>query len=261
MSDPLLTSVDNRGVATLLLNRPDKHNALSSTLITALTDAAVEMAGNDKVRVVVLAGTGKSFCAGGDLRWMQAQMMADRDTRETEARKIATMLGALNSMPKPVIARVHGNAFGGGVGLACVADAAIGVREGAKFGLTETRLGLIPATIGPYVLARLGPARARRVFMSPRLFSAEEAVRLGILARAVDPIDLDDALEAEIKPYLDAAPGAVAEAKRLARTLLPGINHEAVEMSIAALIERWESEEAHQGLAAFFEKKKAPWAR
>ncbi len=261
MSDPLLTSVDSRGVATLLLNRPDKHNALSSDLISALTEATQEMAGNDKVRVVVLAGTGKTFCAGGDLRWMQAQMQADRATREAEAGKIATMLDAMNSLPKPLIARVHGNAFGGGIGLACVADAAIGVRDGAKFGLTETRLGLIPATIGPYVLARLGPARARRVFMSPRLFSAEEAVRLGILARAVDPIDLDDALESEIKPYLDAAPGAIAEAKLLARTLLPGVGPDTVKMSVDALIRRWESDEAQQGLAAFFDKKKAPWAQ
>jgi methylglutaconyl-CoA hydratase len=159
-----------------------------------------------------------------------------------------------------VIGRVQGNAFGGGVGLACVCDVTIGV-ETARFGLTETRLGLIPATIGPHVIARMGAAMARRVFMSARLFGADEAVTLGILAQAVPVEDLDAAVEAEVAPYLACAPGAVAEAKALARALGPKIDGDVIEASVDALIARWESPEAKEGIAAFFEKRPASWLR
>jgi methylglutaconyl-CoA hydratase len=137
---------------------------------------------------------------------------------------------------------------------------AVGV-TGATFGLTETRLGLIPATIGPYVLARLGEAMARRVFMSARLFDAEEAVRLGLLARAVPDDKLDAAVEAEVAPYLDCAPGAVASAKALALRLGGRIGAGDVDHSIAQLVERWESPEAQEGIAAFFARRKPEWAR
>ena len=143
--------------------------------------------------------------------------------------------------------------------MACVCDVAVGV-TGARFGLTETKLGLIPATIGPHVVARMGAARARRVFMSSRLFEAEEAVELGILARAVAPEDLDAAVEAEVAPYLACAPGAVAEAKALVRMLGGGVTPEIREASIGALVRRWESPEAGEGVAAFFEKRSPDWA-
>ncbi|MDA5094077.1 crotonase/enoyl-CoA hydratase family protein [Aliiroseovarius sp. KMU-50] len=251
-------SMDERGVATLLLDRAEKHNAMSAQMIEELTDAAHKLGVDHNVRVVILTGDGKSFCAGGDLRWMQDQMAADPVTRGVEAKKLAMMLNALNTMPKPLIARVQGQAFGGGVGMASVSDIAIGV-EGAKFGLTETRLGLIPATIGPYVLARLGEAMARRVFMSARIFDAEEAVTLGLLAKAVEADDLDAAVEAEVKPYLSCAPGAVAEAKALARRLGPPITEEIIDETIAGLVSRWESPEAQDGIAAFFAKEKPRW--
>ncbi|WP_432447887.1 crotonase/enoyl-CoA hydratase family protein [Aliiroseovarius marinus] len=251
-------TTDARGVATLLLDRADKHNAMSAKMIEELTDAAHALGADDAVRVVILTGDGKSFCAGGDLRWMQDQMAADPVTRGVEAKKLAMMLNALNEMPKPLIARVQGQAFGGGVGMASVSDVSIGVM-GSKFGLTETRLGLIPATIGPYVLARLGEAMARRVFMSARIFDAEEAVTLGLLAKAVAPEDLDAAIEAEVKPYLSVAPGAVAEAKALARRLGPPITEEIIDETIAGLVARWESAEAQEGIAAFFEKRKPSW--
>jgi methylglutaconyl-CoA hydratase len=258
MSDFVTIDADPRGVARLTLNRPDKHNALSSDLIAALTDAARRLAADDDVRVVVLAGAGKSFCAGGDLRWMQAQMAADAATRASEAGKLADMLEALNALPKPVIGRVHGNAFGGGVGLACVCDVTIGV-QGVRLGLTETKLGLIPATIGPHVLARMGEAKARRVFFSSRLFDADEAVTLGILAKSVPADDLDAAIEAEVTPYLACAPGAVAEAKALVRSLGAGITESARQDSVSALVKRWESDEARDGVAAFFDKRAPFW--
>ncbi|MBN8291605.1 crotonase/enoyl-CoA hydratase family protein [Rhodobacter sp. NTK016B] len=252
-------NLDPRGVATLTLNRPDKHNAMSAPMIDELAAVAARLSADDSVRAVVLTGAGKSFCAGGDLGWMQAQMKASAAERAEGARALASMLGAWNALPKPVIGRIQGPAYGGGLGLVSVCDVAIGV-ETARFGLTETRLGLIPATIGPYVLARMGEAMARRVFMSARLFDAAEAVTLGLLARAVAPDDLDAAIEAEIAPYLSCAPGAVASAKALALRLGSAIGADDVEHSIAQLVARWENDEAGEGIAAFFERRKPRWA-
>ncbi len=251
--------VDARGVAQLVLARPEKHNAMSAQMIAELTQAAAQLGADPGVRVVVLSGTGKSFCAGGDLGWMQDQMRADATTRGIEATKLAMMLKALNEMPKPLIGHVQGNAFGGGVGMACVCDVTIGV-DSAKFGLTETKLGLIPATIGPYVIARLGEAMSRRVFMSARIFNAAEAVTLGVLAKAVPAEMLGDAIEAEVKPYLSVAPGAVAEAKALTRRLGPVVDEATIKETIDGLVTRWESDEAKEGIAAFFEKRPASWA-
>ncbi|MFU8882538.1 MAG: crotonase/enoyl-CoA hydratase family protein, partial [Rhodobacterales bacterium] len=225
---------DARGVATLWLSRADKHNALDARMIAELTQAAQVLGADASVRVVVLAARGRSFCAGGDLGWMQAQMAADAQTRGVEAGKLAWMLQALNTLPKPLIGCVQGNAFGGGVGMASVCDIAIGA-DTALMGLTETRLGLIPATIGPYVCARMGEARARRVFMSGRRFDAAEAVALGLLARAVPPADLDAAVEAEVAPYLDCAPQAVARAKALLRYLGPVIDEATIAHTITEL--------------------------
>ncbi len=258
MNDTIAIDLDARGVATLSLNRPDKHNAMSAQMLADLTAAAARLGADDAVRVVVLTGAGKSFCAGGDLGWMQEQMAADPETRAREAGKLAHMLQALNTLPKPLIGAVQGNAFGGGVGMASVCDIAIGA-DHLKMGLTETRLGIIPATIGPYVIARMGEGRARRVVMNARLFGAAEAVELGLLARSVPADDLAEAVEAEVVPYLSCAPGAVAAAKKLARDLGPRIDDDTIAMTIAALKARWETDEAVEGIGAFFEKRKASW--
>jgi len=251
MFKTLKLATDARGVATLTLNRAEKHNALSGQMIDDLTAAAHHLAGDDGVRVVVLSSAGKTFCAGGDLAWMQQQMAADAETRFREARKLAEMLQALNTLPKPLIGALQGNAFGGGIGMACVCDVAIGV-DHLKMGLTETRLGIIPATIGPYVVARMGEANARRVFMSGRLFGADEAVDLGIIARAVPADDLTAAIEAEVEPYLSCAPGAVAAAKALVRELGPAIDDAVIDHTINALVDRWETREASERIADFF---------
>lgn len=258
MSQTISIATDQRGVAIVTLNRPEKHNAMSAQMIAELQQAAVALGQDPNVRAVVLTGAGESFCAGGDLGWMQAQMQADAASRGQQAGALASMLGTLNAMPKPLIGRVQGPAYGGGIGLLSVCDVAIGA-TGARFGLTETRLGLIPATIGPYVLARMGEAMARRVFMSARLFLAEEAVTLGLLARAVAPEDLDAAVEAEVVPYLACAPGAVAAAKALALKLGGAPGPEDVAHSIAELVARWESPEAEEGIAAFFARRKPAW--
>ncbi|MFP7570803.1 crotonase/enoyl-CoA hydratase family protein [Marivita sp. S2033] len=250
--------VDARGVAQLRLTRPEKHNALSADMMSELEDAARGLAQDRSVRVVVLGAEGASFCAGGDLAWMRAQFDMDGATRKAESRRIATVLGALYDLPQPLIGRVQGNAFGGGIGLISVCDVAVGV-TGAKLGLTETRLGLIPANIGPYVLARMGATRASEVFMSGRIFDADEAVRLNLLARTVAPDDLDDAIDAEVAPYLMCAPGAVAEAKSLMRDLSGPVTQQQVDASIDALATRWQSEEARDGVGAFFDKRKPGW--
>jgi methylglutaconyl-CoA hydratase len=258
MYETLTVDVDARGVATLTMNRAEKHNALSAQMLADLTQVAHDLGVDDGVRVVVLTGAGRSFCAGGDLSWMQEQMAADADTRGREAAKLAHMLQAMNTMPKPLIGALQGNAFGGGVGMASVCDVAIGV-DTLKMGFTETRLGIIPATIGPYIIARMGEGRARRVFMSARLFGAAEAVDLGLLACAVPADDLAAAIEAEVVPYLSCAPGAVASAKALARALGPHIGEDTIAMTIDALKSRWETDEAAEGIGAFFDKRRAAW--
>lgn len=259
MTETIRTGVDARGVAHLWLARAEKHNALSAQMMDEITAAIGALGADPAVRVVVLAAEGESFCAGGDLKWMQAQMNASAEERAAGARRLAGMLNALDRCPKPVIGRVQGNAFGGGIGMMSVCDVAVGV-SGARFGLTETRLGLTPATISPYVVARMGPAKARRVFMSARLFGAAEAEALNLLARVVAPEDLDAAVEAEVVPYLSCAPGAVADAKALIRMLAPPIEAAVQEATIAALVARWETAEAGEGIAAFFDRRKPGWS-
>lgn len=251
-------STDARGVATLTLARPDKHNSMSARMIDELSAAAHQLGRDTAVRAVVLTGEGKSFCAGGDLGWMRAQFHADRSTRMAEAQKLANMLKALNELPKPLIGRVQGPAFGGGIGMMSVCDVVVTVND-AKFGLTEVRLGLIPATISPYVLARMGEGKARRVFMSAKLFDADEARDLGLVSRVVEKDGLNQAIEEEINPYLAAAPAAVAASKALARSLGPAISDAVINETIERLADTWETPEAQEGISAFFDKRKPDW--
>lgn len=252
--------LDPRGVATVNLNRPEKRNALSAQMMDDLTDMAQTVGASADTRAIVLTGHGSVFCAGGDLAWMRDQIAANRSTRIAEAGRLADMLTALNEMPTPLIGRIHGAALGGGVGIACVCDVAI-AEDTAKFGLTETRLGLIPATIGPYVVARMGEGNARRVFMSSRIFDAAEAKDLRIIARHVPSADLDAAIEAEVAPYLSVAPKAVGSAKTLARSLGPVIDRETIDDTVERLAHIWEGEEAAHGLDAFLNKTPPRWAK
>lgn len=250
--------VDGRGVAALVLNNPARKNALNAAMMDELTDFAGRAAG-DGIRAVVLSGADGTFCAGGDLTWMQAQIDADPEGRRREARRLAYMLKALNEMPVPLIGRIEGVALGGGVGMASVCDVAIAA-EDARFGLTETRLGLIPATISPYAIARMGEGRARQVFMNARIFGAEEAASLGIIARHVPPSDLDAEVEDAVAPYLALPAGAVGRAKELARSLGPRIDDAVIAETIERLAEAWDTNEAREGIAAFLEKRKPSWA-
>ena len=257
-SKTIRVDVDQRGVAQLVLARPEKHNALSAEMIDALTEATHRLAADASVRLVVLAGEGASFCAGGDLGWMRAQFDATRPARIAEARRLAMLFKALNELPKPLIARVHGNSFGGGIGLLSVCDVVIAAAT-ARFGLTEVRLGLIPATISPYVVARIGETNARPLFLSGKIIDAWQAHGIGLLSRVVPAEALDEAVEAEIRHMLPAAPGAIARAKQLARSLGMPISDAVVDKVIEQLADIWETAEAREGISAFFERREPKW--
>ena len=218
MTSALKISRDARGVATLTLARPERHNALNAAMMDELHEAARALGADASVRVVVLAAEGESFCAGGDLDWMRAQFDSDRSGRLKEAARLAEMLRVLDDLPKPLIGRVQGAAYGGGVGLMAVCDVVVATRE-ARFALTEVRLGLIPATIGPYVVRRIGEGASRRLFFNPKAFDAEEARTFQLVSVVTEAAGLDAAVEAEVRSFLTGAPGAIAEAKALCKEL------------------------------------------
>jgi methylglutaconyl-CoA hydratase len=250
--------IDARGVATVTLNRPDKHNAMSAQMIAELSQAASALRADDGVRAVVLTGAGKTFCAGADLGWMSQQAAKSRAGKIAEATALAEMLYLWNGMPKPVIGRVQGSAYGGGIGLIAICDLAFAV-EGARFALTETRLGLIPATIGPFVVRKLGEGFARQIFFTGNSFDTEFGMRTGFLTGVFTAVDLDRAVEAELAAILQCAPGAIADAKALCLRLGGPDVSEVVEDTIHALADRWETEEAQAGIDAFFAKETPPW--
>ncbi|MDT0684300.1 crotonase/enoyl-CoA hydratase family protein [Roseicyclus sp. F158] len=257
--DTIRVGIDERGVARVVLNRPDKHNAMNAAMIAELTEAATRLAADESVRVVILSGEGPSFCAGGDLGWMRDQARKDRAGRTDEALTLARMLALWDGLPKPVIGQVHGAAYGGGIGLVAVCDLVI-AEEDTRFALTETRLGLIPATIGPFVVRGMGNAFARQVFFTARPFDADFLLRAGLVARVCAMQDLETTVEEELSAILKCAPGAVADAKALCARLSGVEGEDAMQMTADALAERWETEEARAGIAAFFAREAPPWA-
>ena len=256
--DDLLIDIDARGVATVTLNRPAHHNALNASLISNLSTAAGEFAENPAVRVVVLTGKGASFCAGGDLGWMKDQFEAIRSERIEQALGLAQMLDTWNRLPKPVIARVQGSAFGGGIGLISICDIAVAV-VGAKFGLTEARLGLVPATISPFLSARLGEGACRDLWLTAHAFDATRATELGLLRCAIDAANFDASVEAIIEDLLARSPRAIADAKALARSLGKEIDAKLLHATANALADHWETADAVEGVSAFFDKRQPSW--
>lgn len=250
--------VDGRGIATVTLNRPEKHNAMNAQMIAELTDATEWLASEQNVRAVILASTGKSFCAGGDLGWMQQQADKDRAGKKSESKALAHMLASLNALPKPLVARVQGPAYGGGVGLIAVCDIAIAA-QGTKFGLTETKLGLIPATISPFIVKRMGEGFARQIFFTGKFFDTDFALRSCLISAICSANELDDRVEDEVAATLNCAPGAVADAKALCLALENMAPKDVADYTAAALADRWETEEAKLGIAAFFHRTAAPW--
>lgn len=259
MTDSLL--IERSGATlTLRLNRPDLHNAFDAGLIADLT-AALRQAGNDPdVRVVVLAGEGRSFSAGADLHWMRGMAAASEAENRIDALALAALMRTLDELPKPTIARVQGAAFGGGVGLVACCDIAIGV-DTARFGLTESRLGLLPAVISPYVVAAIGPRQSRRWFATAEQFDAAAALQMGLLHQVVTAGQLDEAVAGQVSLLQKAGPIAAASAKRLVSQVLAGHDRDALDAANADLIARLRvSAEGQEGLGAFLEKRSPGWA-
>jgi len=261
MPMPEALTVTREGpVARLRLDRPELHNAFDAALISALTDALGQLAEDTQLRVVVLEGSGRSFSAGADLNWMRGMAGADEAANREDALALARLMRALDELPKPTIARVHGAALGGGVGLVACCDIAIGVPE-AKFGLTEARLGLLPAVISPYVIAAIGSRQARRWFATGEVFDARAALRMGLLHEVVPAADLDDAVQRQVSLLLKAGPVATAQAKTLVRSVQAHVDRDALDAATADLIAALRvSPEGQEGLAAFLDKRPPAWA-
>ncbi|PJK04661.1 enoyl-CoA hydratase [Lysobacteraceae bacterium NML71-0210] len=248
-------------VARLRLTRPALHNAFDAGLIADLTAALRQLAADASVRVVILEGEGASFSAGADLNWMRSMAQMSEAQNREDSLALATLMRTLNELPKPTIARVHGAAFGGGVGLVACCDIAIGVPE-AKFGLTESRLGLLPAVISPYVVEAIGARAARRYFATAEIFDAAEALRLGLLHQVVEADALDAAVNQQIALLLKAGPHASASAKQLVRHVQADTDSAAQDADNATLIARLRvSPEGQEGIGAFLEKRPAAWTQ
>lgn len=255
------TEVDSRGVATVMLNRPEVHNAFNAELIAELSAALAGFASDAGVRAVVIAGAGKSFSAGADLTWMRLTAGYSADENRADALLAAQLMRALDELPKPAIARVHGAALGGGVGLVACCDIAVAT-ESAVFGLSEVRLGIVPAVISPYVVAAIGARNARRFFLTGERFPAEEARRVGLVHEVVAGADLDTAIGRYLDAILASGPVAVASAKRLISEVAGRPIDDAVSATIADRIAALRaSEEGREGIAAFLEKRPPAWRK
>lgn len=254
----LNVNIDQRGVAQVKLDRPDAHNAMDPVMISELTDLTTVLAEQDSVRAVVLTGAGDTFCAGGDLKWMQSNFDKTRQQRITESATLATMLSALDKLPKLLIGRINGSAYGGGIGLIAVCDIAIAVEE-AGFCLTETTLGLTPANISPYVVSRIGVSNARRTFLNARPLNAHQAMQIGLIHEVVTSSDFDEAIEREISYAFRCAPGAVAATKELIQYVSSHDNLTNQRYTADRLADAWETPEGQHGVRCFFDKQKPDW--
>jgi len=249
-------------VARVTLARPDVHNAFDASLIAELRSAFTALAREDPttLRVVVLAGDGPSFCAGADIAWMRAAIALDVEGNEQDAMAMADMFEAVDTCPVPVVARVHGAALGGGMGLCAVADLVI-AESGTRFGFTEARLGILPAVIAPFVIAKIGETHARALFPGGRRFDAVRAHRIGLVHELAEGEPaLDAAVESAVEDILASGPTAVRAAKAIVREVR-GLGHGSAKWHTARVIARQRvSDEAREGFAAFTEKRRPAWA-
>lgn len=259
----VLVETDRRGVATVTLNRPDKHNAFNAEMIAELTAALQALDRDAAVRVVVLTGAGKSFSAGADLNWMKSMAAYSEAENLDDSLKLAELMQVLDNLGKPTIARVNGHVFGGGVGLVSCCDIAITV-ESARFALSEVKLGLVPAVISPYVIAAIGERHARRFFLTAEAMDAAMARNIGLVHEAVAQDALDDCVEREISLLLQGGPEAQAAAKHLVRQVCHADTdaESHLRRTTAELIAQIRvSDEGQEGLSAFLEKRKPNWMK
>ena len=248
-------------VEYLTLNRPDVRNAFNEHVIAELTSWAADAraaAQQHAVRAVVLAGAGKTFSAGADVAWMSKTVAYTEDENVRDATAMSQMFGALNDLPVPLVGRVQGAALGGGAGLAAVCDIVVAA-EDAVFGFTEVKLGILPAVISPFALAKIGRSAARELFLTGMRFSAARAKEIGLVHAVVPAADLDNAVASYVEEILAAGPEAVAAAKALIRTVWNGQADDATAVTARAIAARRVSQEGQEGLRAFLEKRKASW--
>ena len=256
-SSSLLINTDPRGVCTVSINRPEKHNAFNSEIIHELLGALVRIDTDAAVRVVVISGVGESFSSGADLEWMRASAEFDEASNIRDAKQLSDLMRVLYDLKKPTIARINGSAFGGALGLIACCDIAIAV-DTAKFAFSEVRLGLAPVVISPYILMSMGPRHARRLFLTAERFSAAEALTLDLLHKVCNAADLDNEIEKQVAMLLKAGPQAIKACK----ALVPRLTNEQIDTELTVLIAKLRtSAEGQEGLTAFFEKREPGWVK
>lgn len=246
----------NSSVGTITLNRPEIHNAFNDKLIEDLTKSFLSLQNNTDVKLVVLTGEGRSFCAGADLNWMSSMVNYSMDENVADSMKLAKLFETINNFSKPVIGKINGAALGGGVGLVCVCDYAI-THEKSKFGFTETRLGLVPAVISPYCINKIGESNARAWFISGERFSAQKAREMNLIHEVTSLDSFEQRCEKVIESFLKAGPLAMKEAKSLIKNVLkrPNINDYTTKTIAKLRI----SDEGQEGMKALLEKRQANW--
>ncbi len=258
MSAAVLEVRTSGSVARVRLIRPEVHNAFNAQVIAELTECFDNLAHDRKVRVVVLAGQGKTFCGGADINWMRDSLNLSLEDNVADARRMSGMFRAIDRCPKPVVAQVHGAALGGGTGLVAVCDIAISALD-ARFGFTETKLGILPAVISPFVIAKIGISHARALFLTGERFSAQRALTMGLVHEIVPESDLETAVQRVADELLSSAPGAIAAAK-LTISQVAEATYDATQDLTAEIIARQRtSAEGQEGLRAFLERRKAAW--
>ncbi len=261
MNDPKTLKIHQRstGVAQITMSRADVFNAFDEAMIAELDAAFADLVADDQVRVIVLAGDGKHFSAGADLKWMQRASQESREWNLADARRFAAMLGRIDACPKPTLARIQGAALGGGVGLACACDIAIAA-DNASFAISEAKFGILPAVIGPYLTNAVGKRHARRLALTMTRIRAVEALSLGLVQQVTSLDELDSAVDACLQELLAGGPQAQREIKALFGQLEVGPVTEEVRELTAQTISRVRgSDEAREGFAAFLDKRPAGW--
>jgi methylglutaconyl-CoA hydratase len=244
------------GIARVALARPDVRNAFNAEMIGELAEAFTRLSAADDVRAVVLSGEGKAFCGGADVGWMRESLDLTFEQNAIDAQRMSDMFRTIDNCPAPVIARVHGAALGGGSGLASVCDIVVAADD-ALFGFTEVKLGIIPAVISPFVIAKIGPSNARALFLTGERFNARRAVQIGLAHDLVSIDELDARIDLTLKEILSAGPYAVRAAKQLVRNVLDASYEESREITSHAIANQRISPEGQEGLRAFLERRKA----
>ncbi len=249
----------NDSVASVWLNRPDVRNAFNETTIAEITQAFIALGADNQVKVIVLAARGPAFCAGADLNWMKKMAGYTHQENCADAALLAAMLSAIHTCPKPVVARIQGDCYAGGMGLVAACDIAVAV-DTVQFCLSEVKLGLIPATISPYVVKAMGESAARRYFLTAERFSAIEAHRIGFIQAATAADELDAAIDGIVRALLANSPNAVREAKRLVQDVAgQPLTAALIDDTVARIAAIRASEEGREGVRAFLEKRKPSW--